>query len=57
MRKCKKCKYFRIVYEPIWDSDDIKEWGKARCKKYNLKTHYRNGAKIERLSCVEGVNE
>lgn len=57
MRKCKKCKYFRIVYEPIWGSDDIKEWGKARCKKHNLETHYRNGAKIERLSCVEGVSE
>lgn len=53
MMLCKDCQYFKIIYCPIWDSDNLQDWGKAKCRKHNLETHYRNRAKIDRLRCVE----
>lgn len=51
--KCKDCKYFKIVYEPMVHIKECWDLGEAECLKHHLITGFNSKGKLERLTCVE----
>lgn len=50
---CDKCKYFKILYEPLRDKGNLWDMGKAECVKHNLITDFANHAHFKRLNVCE----
>lgn len=46
---CTKCKYFRILQEPIRGFDA----GKAKCNKYSLYIDFMSHSRLNRLTCED----
>lgn len=47
--KCKKCKHFKVVYQPMMPYDS----GLAKCEKHDLVCDFTSERKLNRLTCVE----
>lgn len=50
---CDKCKYFKILYEPLRDTGELWDMGRAMCKKHNLIVDFANHGKFKRLDTCE----
>lgn len=50
---CDKCKYFRILYEPLRAKDMLFDLGRAKCEEYNQITDFANHGKFKRLDTCD----
>lgn len=50
---CDKCKYFKIVQEPLRTTGTLWDMGRAVCNKHNLITDFADHRKFERLDTCE----
>ena len=50
---CDKCKYFKILYEPLRTKGELWDMGRAECDKHNLITDFANHSKFKRLDTCE----
>lgn len=50
---CDKCKYFKILYEPLRTKGIIWDWGRVECVKHNLITDFANHGKFKQLDTCE----
>lgn len=55
--KCKDCKDFCIVAEPIRDDVGVWDLGMARCEKYNMVVDFIDHRKLNKLECVRGEQD
>ena len=51
--KCVDCTHFRILYDPIGKATDIWDFGRAKCKKYDLIVDFASKRKLNKLECWE----
>ena len=47
---CDKCKYFKVLYEPLRTEGALWDLGRAKCEKHNQITDFANHGKFKRLS-------
>ena len=50
---CDKCVYFKILYEPLRDTGELWDMGRAKCDKHNLITDFTNHGKFKWLDTCE----
>ena len=61
--KCKDCKYFDIIDEPVMSGGLLWEVGVAVCSKHNRAIDFMDDTNIDSLECLEkrgnngGVNQ
>ena len=55
--KCKDCKDFRIVAEPIKADGGVWDLGQAKCEKYNMVVDFTDHRKLNKLECVRGEQD
>ncbi len=46
---CDKCKYFKIIQEPLRTVGNLYDLGTAKCEKHDLITDFANHGKFKRL--------
>ena len=54
---CDKCKYFKILYEPLRTKGELWDMGRANCDKHNLTVDFANYRKIKRLDACENYEQ
>lgn len=50
---CDKCKFFKILYEPIRTPGVLWDMGRVKCEKHNLTTDFANHGKFQSLDTCE----
>lgn len=50
---CDKCKFFKVLYEPLRTTGELWDMGRAICNKHNLITDFANYGKFKRLDTCE----
>lgn len=50
---CDKCKYFKILCEPLRTTGELWDMGKAKCEKHNLITDFANHRKFKQLDTCD----
>ena len=50
---CDKCKYFRILYEPLRAKGMLFDLGRAKCEEHNQITDFANHGKFKQLDTCE----
>ncbi len=52
--KCKDCKDFHVIAEPIKDDGVAWDLGQAKCEQYNMVVDFIDHRKLNKLECVRG---
>jgi hypothetical protein len=47
---CEKCKYFKVLYEPLQTARRVYALGKAKCERHDLITEFDNHKKLKQLN-------
>ena len=50
---CDKCKFFKVLYEPLRTTGELWDMGRAKCDKHDLITDFANYGKFKRLDTCE----
>jgi len=50
---CDKCKYFKVLYEPLRTEGALWDMGRAICNKHDLIIDFANHGKFKRLDTCE----
>lgn len=50
---CDKCKYFKVLYEPLRTKGDLWDMGRAKCGKHDLITDFANHGKFKQLDTCD----
>ena len=46
---CDRCKYFKIMYEPLKTQGALYDLGRAKCERHDLITDFSNHGKFKKL--------
>lgn len=50
---CDKCRYFKIIQEPLRTQGELWDFGTAECQKHGLITDFSHHGKFKRLDACE----
>ncbi len=50
---CDKCKYFKVLYEPLRTDGVLWDMGRAICSKHDYVTDFANHGKFKRLDTCD----